>query len=1091
MNPQNPYESYLVEASAGSGKTWQLSHRFLALVSAGALPQNILTVTFTVKAAHEMRERILKEASLLIHDKVRQIEFEDSMKEFHKLSRIPVTKPFGAHQTGEIIIASTQLLKITTIDALFHQWNRKFPFETGYQNFINSAGSQSLKMLTASEVQKLDQDAFEELIQQSEIPIFMLKKWNFLFEGVQGIKQRLFELRRYQLNLWSHKAQGQSALQEYLTKELNFSSEKELLESLNSPLRTVAMEAKRKDEILEAVSQYSLSALIQTKILTHQGSVSKAIIKGQKREKLRIQIEHIDTAIRDFKNFHRIEHLNEVSRNFQILYDEFDTIRQSIKSKQSSIEFSDLTRGCDQLFRQDSGPAALWLLSQSIEHMMIDEFQDTSHLQWNLFQQFIIEFFSQTQPSSSGKPSPSAFIVGDRKQSIYGFREADPEVVNLAKNTFSKFEKSILPLNKSFRTSQIVLDYINRVFSHQDSFPKHSTAQINNKDFIPSCGRVSVLDLTDSPQEEAKSLIKWLQKALSGEIYHPVYDSKTKSYRNLEPQDCCLMYRNTTHIEAFEEELRLYDIPYIREEKKGFFKRSEIQDALAWLRFTTHPGDLNSLITCLKSPWIMVSDHHLLKALTSTAHIKENRCISVLTALSEHYTREIEILKNMLTNTPILGHRVFSNAYSQWGVFQAYRKNFSPEYAELAIQNLQKILNICLDLEEQGHTTPNSCLRQLEQMASDDEHGNASIHSNAVRLMTIHKSKGLEFPLVMVTQTAQPWYKQDRYWAKDPINHQLYYIGTTADRPEHTRDFDSLLERQIESSHEECWRLLYVALTRASQYLTISGWQSKRSTPGLKFREHLYELCHGEPTPWGIALEHIPSEATITQKPSKKNVEEKKITFLKNWSISHDINLINPHSALQGRKKTERQVIHYGHPALSATLGTYVHKALERAALKDPINLESLWQDWVLNSEVARSIHLTARESERLYSQTSKDIHNTLNSHFWSQLTKPTHHLHPEMNICARVQNELIVGSIDLHCETHDEIWIVDYKTTPYGPPKHAPHTNKKDDLAHFCQENGYFAQLSYYRDAAQLLSFKKVRGWIWLIREQAIIEIS
>ena len=133
FNPQNPYSSYIVSASAGCGKTYQLSRRFLFLVGAGAEPSSILTVTFTKKAASEMKERILEDATELIKNEDAAKEYNEALEEFRNYSQSfsehPLEPAIDAKEVGKLILESSQRLRVSTIDSTYLDWYRKFPWE--------------------------------------------------------------------------------------------------------------------------------------------------------------------------------------------------------------------------------------------------------------------------------------------------------------------------------------------------------------------------------------------------------------------------------------------------------------------------------------------------------------------------------------------------------------------------------------------------------------------------------------------------------------------------------------------------------------------------------------------------------------------------------------------------------------------------------------------------------------------------------------------------------------------------------------------------------------------------------------------------
>src|SRR5690606_28974124 len=128
-DPRHPHRSILVAAAAGSGKTYQLSQRFLHLVAAGASPASILAVTFTIKAAGEMRARILKEAADLKRDEGKRARFMADARAFHA-DQPRARAPLSPDATADLILSQSQALRITTIDAVFLEWVAKFPYES-------------------------------------------------------------------------------------------------------------------------------------------------------------------------------------------------------------------------------------------------------------------------------------------------------------------------------------------------------------------------------------------------------------------------------------------------------------------------------------------------------------------------------------------------------------------------------------------------------------------------------------------------------------------------------------------------------------------------------------------------------------------------------------------------------------------------------------------------------------------------------------------------------------------------------------------------------------------------------------------------
>ena len=164
MDPQNPYYSAMIEASAGSGKTYQLSKRFLFLVGAGSDPASILTITFTNKAALEMRERIIQEAYKLLYCSKTAKIFDDKLLCFYankqKETEVVLKKPFLAKQTAKFILSSTQSLKVSTIDSVFYEWMMRFPLLSSNAEMF----SEAYQILTDStSIKKVNKDSWNKI----------------------------------------------------------------------------------------------------------------------------------------------------------------------------------------------------------------------------------------------------------------------------------------------------------------------------------------------------------------------------------------------------------------------------------------------------------------------------------------------------------------------------------------------------------------------------------------------------------------------------------------------------------------------------------------------------------------------------------------------------------------------------------------------------------------------------------------------------------------------------------------------------------------------------------------------------------------
>lgn len=837
MNPQNPYDSCIVKASAGSGKTYQLSRRFLNLVAAGAKPASILTITFTVKAAGEMRRRIIAEATALLYRSERQLAFEQDLAAFYADARRAnaiLPAPLSARATAQAILSATQQLRITTIDALFKDWVSKFPFESATGKVPLSP---RFRMMDAEQVEALNRTAWQALFHKRAAELAPLLEVLQLTEndsGILGIETRVFELFRHYTYCWQREQIHGTAIHPHPLPAayVEGQSESECIHEIAGSLRAIAAACNRDDLIGEAVLGASFRGLQNTKLITAGFTVSKQILRGSKRERLQGDVTRIEDALRSFDSARKLSALNSSAQALWQIFKLFMAEREPRKADDGVAEFHDLALGCFRLFHGDAGSGAVWLLQQSIQHLLLDEFQDTSLLQWSIFECLARELLSGAGVFTETRLPPTVFIVGDTKQSIYGFREADPIVMQYASDMFAQFGKAEVPLNASFRSAETILQFVNRVFAPGliDDFPAHGAFRDAAGAFhIPDCGNVTIQPpftlLEDGPspvEQEAAFVARYIAERIRS-ADQPIWDKTTKAFRPLAAADCTMLYRSATHVPIFESALRAEGIAYRRAERRGFFTRPEITDALALLRYCAFPSDENALLTILRSPLLDdVPDLEVINALRTQWETDTPGTDALCALLRDTCPEPLGRLQAVVHKAYVeLPSALYLAVLEGWGALTRYQRAFGGLEGTIAAYNLERLAELCLQLEGEGYSNIATLSERLDVLAEADDLPSASPAGDAVTLMTIHKAKGLEAPFVILVEASDLWYKPERYWLKTAQG--LAYTGTRDRHPVGDRNFDLLLADQERAQSEEAARLLYVALTRASHYLLITG----------------------------------------------------------------------------------------------------------------------------------------------------------------------------------------------------------------------------------------------------------------------------
>lgn len=861
MNPQDPYDSCIVQASAGSGKTYQLSRRYLNIVGSGVPIQKILTITFTRKAAAEMKQRIMQDAVELLNNKSRQLEFDKDNSSYflqyqHK-QKHQVRPRINAVETANIILSSTQLMKITTIDALFLEWCSKFSWEASLMGAFTSDGPQS-EIADHIDSEEINKKAWKQIFLTKSVELIP----NIGSRGVLGLESLIYELYRHHTYLWKIKYENQDI---FFKHEVSLNSELETFLQVENEIRQVLSIIPNSDRFIEAFEKKSILGLLDKKFFNQSGEVSGILLRSKKREQLCHEILHIAKYVSLFLNSRKLETLNKNGSSILDLYFKWIKARQAIKRKLNLIEFNDLALGAYTLFHHPRAVGATWAIQSSYDHLMIDEFQDTSLLQWSVFSHFCEDILS----GEAGRDlSPrSVFLVGDFKQSIYGFREADPVVVEEASDLFESFGKKTLPLHKSFRSGYTVLNFINNLFIRyiDSNFPVHSSALSEPKDVGKGVvGEITVRDecagddKISALEKEAYELAKYLKNMFENPSSYLVFDKKNKEYRPIKESDCVILYRNSTHSETFSKALKEMDIPFLKEDEKGFFERPEVLDIISLLRFLNSPNDIISLLSFLLSPICRIPDKTVLEILDKvnirTSDESENNVSDELTSKAQEFLDDLvfifpdvvdKLKKSFNDSCQYKPSLLLGEIFETWGVFLAY--NIWGQQEERIVKlHLLSLWEFFIQKEKESCCSLDAMLEYVDRSILKKDKAASSLDVCNVRMMTIHKSKGLEFPFVALVESSDPWYRLDRYWVKMPEIKKITYIGTKSEHPLRDQEFDSLLDRTKFSLLKESERLLYVSLTRSSQYLYISahtGNSSYKSSFYQMMKEVYDELC--------------------------------------------------------------------------------------------------------------------------------------------------------------------------------------------------------------------------------------------------------
>jgi ATP-dependent helicase/nuclease subunit A len=464
-------------------------------------------------------------------------------------------------------------------------------------------------------------------------------------------------------------------------------------------------------------------------------------------------------------------------------------------------------------------------------HVLVDEFQDTSRAQWDLVRHLVKGWGEGFGAADDALP-PSIFIVGDRKQSIYGFRDADVAVVDEA----ALFVQALRPdggarhaITQSFRSVPEILAFVNEVFAEivageataarrdafrfgtDDRFP-NTTRDLENPSNLSNAPDPVSFIAAEGVTTTVGLVADEIVRLLAGTI---VRDRTTGTPREARPADIAILFRSRDSHRDFETALEARGVSTYVYKGLGFFDADEIQDAVALLRYLADPlSDLRAA-ALLRSRIVRLSDRAVARIADDPASIILGS--APVPALADEDRRVLERLRASVGSWLSLVDRVTPSALLDAVLDEtAYAYELRGPRRRQARENLKKLRGMVRRAQNRGYATLSRIADHLERLAVGDE-SNAAIDAiDAVSLMTVHAAKGLEFPIVFLVNMGR-----GTGGSRPPIRVVDDYGG---DASVAIADYQSEADEDAQArEREESKRLLYVALTRARDRLYLSA----------------------------------------------------------------------------------------------------------------------------------------------------------------------------------------------------------------------------------------------------------------------------
>lgn len=864
----NPLDSVWVGASAGTGKTKVLTDRVLRLLlpradgRSGTEPHRILGLTYTKAAAGEMLLRINKVLSewAVIDD----ASLEKNLKDLTGRTPDDALK-IAARSLFAKVVDTPGGLKIMTIHSFCQSILGRFPLEAGISpHFKVLEDSEAKEMLARARQAVLSANTGNQALQEAMNRIAAYQNEQQFESTLANLLGERRLLLRFGMNLDDVKAKLHElyGIPEGITiKHLEdvFINEELLprskLYAASKALQTAGTKTDIERGIL--IQQWVEYNATQKRATLHDYALAYLTKDGDIRAKLATKnvaeshpeaIEFLQEEAQrvfDFMDSCKILRSTEALMDILLICHSIIDNYQRQKQQQGLLDFDDMINKTHQLLdNEKSGAWVMYKLDGGLDHLLIDEAQDTSPEQWEIIQNLCAEFFSGD--STREDVLRTIFAVGDKKQSIYSFQRAAPEGFEEMQAHFvKKADAKPLKMDVSFRSTATILDLVDRTFAPPHIRQGLENDIITHESFRKGQAGIAELWPIEKP-DDAQDEQPWdapititeqqsgdvkLANKIADQIKHWL-DTKQQleSFgREIRAGDIMILVQTRTAFQArLVRALKSREIPVSGIDRMVLGDQIAVLDLLALARFALLPEDDLSLACVLKSPLIGWDDDDLFPF----AYGREKKQ-SLWQSLQQCEDKAIlAYLQKAITDAATMHPFDFFGNILQTRCPASEISGLHAIHARLGVEAfdpLDEFMNACQNYEQNHVASLQGFLvaQQQDDIVIKRELEEAG---GAVRIMTVHGSKGLQTPIVFLpdtTRTPDPRKKPSFLW---PDKTGLKVPLWSPKKNMNTQIIDRAQDLLFEKDFEEYRRLLYVAMTRAEERLYVCG-HIKKSKP--------------------------------------------------------------------------------------------------------------------------------------------------------------------------------------------------------------------------------------------------------------------
>jgi ATP-dependent exoDNAse (exonuclease V) beta subunit len=820
----------VVAASAGAGKTYVLTHRYVQILLSRKIRrnslQNVLAITFTNNAAAEMKQRIL---TLL---KLTSLGDEKTIRELEGIvSQDAAELRVNATRLIDEIFDNYSDFQVKTIDSFMAAVFKSSSLEYGYHPDFEI-------LLDSNNIFDYAFELFSREVKENSPQAFVLEKLielisenrkadsNFLWDPYKNIAA---EVKRIYTLIVSQ------------TKPLNTTDGTAEMSFLRTDIKSQAAKVElliKKSSLstnhnfaadLQLIHAGDMHALMGRKLRTSPVNKPKGKAEAAAYEKWIEDVEAEHTKLNGLLREYILCYAKTYFVPYIDAYGMLQTTIGRVKRQFGQIFIDDVNKTLAEHIDAEAVPEIYFKIGETIYHYLIDEFQDTSQLQWKNLRPLIEESLSK---------EGSLFVVGDTKQSIYGFRDADWRIMRRLTETavFPSAFHEVKKLEMNYRSCEKIVDFNKKIF--HEIIPAEDYAE------EAAASGLSTFEQKVKPEHQGKGYVEVAlfpededvtpEKAKVIEI---VQECHSRGYRY---DEIAILTPNNTNVIEASGWLNENGIPFISHSTLDVRRRKSAGEFIALLRFLDSPvDDLSFSVFVLGDIFGRlcqrnnhpVSHDHIARFIFEE---RTQRGRPLYAAFREHFKslwdEYFEHLFNVVGYLPL--YDLLSESYK---IFDVFRTSPTEEAA------LVKLLEVVKTFEREGSNTVKDFL-EFSGDESNNEVWKIDVPKNidALQVMTVHKAKGIEFPVVIVILHDQPVRGSGTILDED--ENSVWLLKVNKQMGENVDILGAMLEREKFKDTVDALNKLYVAFTRAEKEMYVVGvYKKERKEPTRFLPESGYE----------------------------------------------------------------------------------------------------------------------------------------------------------------------------------------------------------------------------------------------------------